>query len=208
MNLRETFVSECCVEYCFGTTIDLPTNNRVLAAYRHLSEQLDFRRYGILDLVPSYTALALHLTPESPLIDDMSPIRQSIDEASDTPPQGREIVINATYDGEDLASVCQNTGLDEAELIALHSGRPYRIAMLGFRPFFPYLLGLDPRLHLPRRDTPRSRVPKGSIAIAAGQTGIYPEASPGGWHLIARTDFDAYETLRPGDTIIFRSLPC
>ena len=77
--------------------------------------------------------------------------------------------------------------MSEAEGIALHTGRDYRIFMLGFLPGFPYLGGLDERLFTPRLNTPRTAIPAGAVGIGGEQTGIYPIASPGGWQLIGRT---------------------
>jgi KipI family sensor histidine kinase inhibitor len=112
--------------------------------------------------------------------------------------------------GPDLEEVAQRLGLTAAEVVALHAGRPYRIFCLGFAPGFPLAGVLDPRLELPRRDAPRARVPPGSVAIAGRQTGIYPTASPGGWHLLGRTPLTLFRPERvppvvwgPGDSIVF-----
>ncbi|HSC87895.1 MAG TPA: carboxyltransferase domain-containing protein, partial [Polyangiaceae bacterium] len=100
---------------------------------------------------------------------------------------GTEHRIEVAYDGPDLAELSARTGLAERELIELHSGAEYQVEFLGFAPGFAYLGGLDPRLRLPRRGTPRPRVAAGSLAIAEGYTGIYPFDGPGGWHLLGRT---------------------
>ena len=210
MNFSEHVISETCIEYRFGEAIDIATNDKVLRAYHVLKQSFDTRSYKIRDILPTYTTLAIHFEPDSPLFDDTAPLRDAVKRASEysASVEGKHILIDVRYDGMDTEEVCRQNGLTLEELIALHTGRSYRIAMLGFRPYFPYLLGLDERLDLPRRKSPRTHVAKGSVAIAAGQTGIYPEASPGGWHIIGHTDFDAYKTLRPGDTITFRSIPC
>lgn len=113
----------------------------------------------------------------------------------------------------DLPEAAAALGLSEAALIALHSGARYRVAFLGFQPGFAYLEGLPAALHLPRRATPRERVPAGSVAIAAGLCGIYPADSPGGWWLIghcAQPLFDARAEpccwLQPGDELQFEAL--
>jgi KipI family sensor histidine kinase inhibitor len=96
----------------------------------------------------------------------------------------REIQIGVRYDGPDLDEVARKLGRSRDELVALHTGAVYTVESIGFAPGFAYLTGLDPRLQLPRRDTPRPRAPAGSLAIAAAYTTVYPFESPGGWHLI------------------------
>jgi 5-oxoprolinase (ATP-hydrolysing) subunit B len=125
-------------------------------------------------------------------------------------PAGRLVEIGVRYDGEDLTEVAERLGLEVAEVVARHSAPTYTVACLGFSRGFPYLDGLDPVLRLPRRDTPRARVPAGSVAIAAEQAGIYPQTSPGGWHLLGRTDAVLFDPgreppalLAPGDRVRF-----
>jgi KipI family sensor histidine kinase inhibitor len=102
---------------------------------------------------------------------------------ADTEPV-REIELRASYGGDDLDEVARATGLTTAEVIARHAAATYTVDMLGFRPGFAYLTGLDRSLVLPRRATPRTRVPAGALAIADVYTAVYPSESPGGWHLI------------------------
>jgi KipI family sensor histidine kinase inhibitor len=123
---------------------------------------------------------------------------------------GRLVEIGVRYDGEDLTDVAERLGVEVAEVVARHSAPTYTVACLGFSRGFPYLDGLDPVLRLPRRDTPRARVPAGSVAIAAEQAGIYPQTSPGGWHLLGRTDAVLFDPgreppalLAPGDRVRF-----
>jgi KipI family sensor histidine kinase inhibitor len=115
-------------------------------------------------------------------------------------------------DGPDLADVATATGLTEREVVALHAGVEHRVLVLGFQPGFAYLGGLPAALELPRRATPRVRVPAGSVAIAGRQTGMYPFATPGGWHVIGRTDARLWDPaadpparLAPGDRVRFIS---
>lgn len=97
------------------------------------------------------------------------------------------LMLPVLYDGEDLATVVQQCGLLSVDdVIALHSQSALYVGAIGFAPGFAYLGGLDERLTLPRRSSPRARVPAGSVAIAAGQSALYPQASPGGWHLLGR----------------------
>ncbi len=120
---------------------------------------------------------------------------------------GATHTIGVVYDGEDLASVAAAIGQSAQDVVALHSGAEYRVAMLGFLPGFAYLRGLPPELRLPRR-APRPRVPANSVAIAAEYGGVYPFASPGGWHLLGRAaNFQAFgasgAALAIGDVVRF-----
>jgi KipI family sensor histidine kinase inhibitor len=123
---------------------------------------------------------------------------------------GRLVEIAVRYDGDDLPDVAARLGLDVAEVIARHAAPTYTVACLGFSRGFPYLEGLDAVLRLPRRDSPRARVPAGAVAIAADQAGIYPQAMPGGWHVLGRTDAVLFDEtaeppclLAPGDQVRF-----
>lgn len=130
---------------------------------------------------------------------------------ADLPPlHGRDIEIPVLYNGEDLSLVAEATGLNVDEVIALHSGTTYDAAFAGFAPGYVYCTGLDPRLHLPRRPSPRVAVPAGSVAIADVYTAVYPQASPGGWHLLGTTDVPLFDLhadepalIRPGDRVRF-----
>jgi KipI family sensor histidine kinase inhibitor len=126
---------------------------------------------------------------------------------------GREVVLDVVYDGTDLADIAAAAGLSVADVVALHSGAVYRCDFCGFAPGFAYLAGLDPRLHLPRRATPRTSVPAGSVAIAGPYTAAYPSASPGGWHLLGRTDVALWDLdadppalITPGTTVRFNPI--
>lgn len=166
---------------------------------------------GVLDIVPSFASLAVHFGRA-----DGGMIREWIlsVEFSDGFPAGEEKVIPVCYggeDGPDLPEVADTLGLSVDEVISLHSGAAYTVAAVGFSPGFPYLSGLPERLRLPRRTTPRLSVPAGSVAMAAGQAGIYSFSSPGGWHLLGRTDvalFDVHSErpsfLLPGDRVRFQ----
>ena len=114
--------------------------------------------------------------------------------------------------GEDLEEAAALARMTPEDLIRIHSGRDYRVYMLGFLPGFPYLGGMDPAIAVPRKQTPRTRIPAGSVGIGGSQTGIYPSESPGGWQLIGRTPLrllkengaGGWKTLcRPGDTVRF-----
>jgi KipI family sensor histidine kinase inhibitor len=104
--------------------------------------------------------------------------------APDDPDPGRDLALPAVYDGPDLADVARALGRTPEDVRGLHAAATYTVETMGFSPGFAYLAGLPPALELPRRTTPRTRVPAGSIAIAGLQTAVYPFDSPGGWHLI------------------------
>ncbi|MDQ1021094.1 5-oxoprolinase subunit B family protein [Streptomyces afghaniensis] len=105
------------------------------------------------------------------------------------PPRARAVVeLPVRYDGPDLADVAAHWGVPEREVARLHSGTDFRVAFCGFAPGFGYLTGLPPRYDVPRRATPRTAVPAGSVALAGPYTGVYPRSSPGGWQLIGTTD--------------------
>jgi KipI family sensor histidine kinase inhibitor len=119
-------------------------------------------------------------------------------------------VIPTRYDGPDLDSVAERVQMSRAAVILAHSSREYHVLAIGFLPGWGYLGPLDPALSLPRRTTPRTRVPAGSVAIAGAQTGVYPRVTPGGWHLIGSTDVvlfdpqrDPPSLLRAGDRVRF-----
>lgn len=131
---------------------------------------------------------------------------------------GQVYEIPVVYDGPDLDAIAACVGVSVEEVVRMHSDPLYTVRMLGFSPGFPYLDGLDSRLHLERRETPRMRIDPGSVAIGGPHAGIYSVASPGGWHLLGRTefsvfdvaqanrpavDFDAVFPLQPGDRIRF-----
>ncbi|MFH9008217.1 allophanate hydrolase subunit 1 [Streptomyces afghaniensis] len=105
------------------------------------------------------------------------------------PPRARAVVeLPVRYDGPDLADVAAHWGVPEREVARIHAGTEFRVAFCGFAPGFGYLTGLPPRYDVPRRATPRTAVPAGSVALAGPYTGVYPRSSPGGWQLIGTTD--------------------
>ncbi len=163
---------------------------------------------GVTEIVPAArTVLVVH--------DGADPARiaASLDAGSGTlPPPIGTVRIPVRYDGPDLEEVAAATGLGVDDVVALHSGATYRVAFCGFLPGFAYLVGLPERLRLPRRLTPRPRVAAGSVAIADEFSGVYPSASPGGWHLLGRTDVCLWDPdrtppglLLPGSAVVFEA---
>lgn len=159
------------------------------------------RHLGVVDVVLAYSKVAVFADPD--VVDTgvlERNLRISIGEVSDpiaSPIAGRTHQIPVLYDGEDLKHVSERVGLSIDGVISLHSGRVYGVMAVGFLPGFPYAGELSAELSgLARRDSPRSRVPAGSVAIAGAQMGIYPRESPGGWHLLGRTPLIIADPIR------------
>ena len=194
---------------------DVETSARVVAMAEASRRRCG---YALRDVVVGYHTLTVYFDPltiDARWLEDQ--LRQvSQEHAFEKPGSRATIEVPVCYGGElgpDLASVADRAGCSEEDVIRLHSGRDYRVFVVGFVPGFAYMGPVDPRLALPRRSNPRTRVPAGSVAIAAGQTGIYPVETPGGWHLIGRTyvrPFDESRAepalFRPGDRVVFRSI--
>jgi len=174
------------------------------------------QRFGaaVTDLVAGWTSLLVHYDPLQLTLAEMQaglePLLADWPGAVQGGEGGRLHEVPTLYAGPDLAEVAERCGLSQAEVIARHSGRDYQVGAVGFMPGFAFLGELDERLALPRRSTPRTAVPAGSLAIAERQTAVYPQASPGGWNLIGRclwTVFDAKAEppclLAPGDRVRF-----
>ena len=142
----------------------------------------------VIDLVPSWTTLLVHYdllqSSYAGLVVRLEPLLEVWLDQPVLPPTGRSLELPVWYAGEDLAHVARVCDLHVDDVIELHSAAQYRVGALGFAPGFAYMRELDARLALPRRSTPRTRIPAGSVAIAERQTAVYPQASPGGWHLL------------------------
>lgn len=172
--------------------------------------------------VPSYESVLVPFDPDALEADAavarLAALVEGVGAAADTAPDRRPIVeISTRYggpDGPDLDEVAERLGRSPAEVAALHAGRVYVVHMLGFSPGFAYLGTLPRSLAVPRREVPRTRVPAGSVAIAARQTAVYPIASPGGWNVIGHTEAVLWDPLRdpptpvgPGRRVRFVPLP-
>jgi len=149
---------------------------------------------GVVELVPAYRTLLVVADPEqAEALDELAARLPALELPPAEAVVGDPVEIPVSYDGEDLPEVAALTGLDAEEVVRRHTAPEYTVAFLGFSPGFPYLVGLDPSLEVPRRDTPRTSIPAGSVGLAGGQTGIYPTASPGGWRLIGRTEATLFD---------------
>jgi inhibitor of KinA len=186
-------------------SIDVATSGRVIAMAAAVQARCGtFLR----DLVVGYCTLTLYFDPlavDAGWLEEEA--RQAfLDTGATETPEGPLVDVPVCYGGDlgpDLADVAAAAGMSEVDVIAVHSEMVYRVYMLGFTPGFAYMASVDPRLAVPRRAVPRSRVPTGSVAIAAGQTAVYPAETPGGWHLIGRTRVMPFDPARP-EPFLFR----
>lgn len=193
-----------------GDVLDAALNARVHA----LARQVENLR-GVTVTVPGYTTL---LVEYEPAMCDYDVLCRDIENAlgatdAAVMPETRMIEIPTRYGGEfgpDLDFVAQHNGMTTEQIVWRHTQDTYRVFMIGFSPGFPYLGIVNEKIAAPRLETPRKRVPAGSVAIAGRQTGIYPRESPGGWRLIGRTDVKLFDPLcepptllRAGDRVKF-----
>ncbi len=168
---------------------------------------------GVTDVVLAYQSASVHVDPDLGDVEAVGTALHRLALPEGAPEPGRLLAIPVLYDGADLAEVAGRVGLSVEVLVGLHAGEPYAVYAIGFQPGFPYAGYLPTPLDVvPRRPEPRVRVPAGSVAIAAGQTGIYPAELPGGWNLIGRTPLVIVDLaagrfpIRAGDRLRFEPI--
>ena len=185
------------VRVCLGGEIHPDISARVMALDASLARD---PIPGVRECVPGYAALLVHYMPERVGYAELARAREErLREQAPPPEEGPVLEIPVFYGGEegpDLAFVARHCGMSEEEVIRRHTAVELRVYMLGFSPGFTYLGGMDPALATPRRQTPRVRLAAGSVGIAGEQTGVYPQASPGGWQIIGRTPLKLYDPER------------
>lgn len=193
-DVKVILASDDSIAIIFEDMIDECINRRLT----HLSHLIREEAYlGVIEVVASYRILQVYFEP---LTCDYKSLIQWIESTLSTmtvPNLGDSelIEVPVCYDprlGIDMAYVCKQKGMDRQTLIRLHSERDYRVYMLGFTPGFPYLGGMNQEIAIPRKETPRLKIQRGSVGIAGNQTGIYPLDSPGGWQIIGRTPLDLF----------------
>jgi KipI family sensor histidine kinase inhibitor len=206
---------DCALQVRFGDAIDPALNDRVQALARSLQTR---PIHGVRETLPAYCTLLILYDPCRVAYKKLLERVQKRLATLQTAPfsGGRGFVLPVCYGGvfgEDLPFVAQHSGLTAEKVIQLHTAREYRIYMLGFLPGFAYLGGLDEKLHTPRLENPREKIPAGAVGIGGAQTGVYPLASPGGWRLIGRTPVRPFDPrraepilYRAGDRIRFRAI--
>ena len=201
LNMDElTFLAcaDCAVTVEISREISEKTNKKV----RFLADGIRQRRIrGIIDCVSTFRSITIYYDP---LIITVGTLQKKVcriyEAFQEEAVAGKRIFhIPVCYEEEyapDMEYVCDATGLTPEEVIEIHSSVDYLIYMLGFLPGFPYLGGMDERIAVPRMESPRTKIPAGSVGIGGNQTGIYPLDSPGGWRLIGRTPVKLYDINR------------
>lgn len=183
----------------FGDEPDLALNARVHALARDLDNQ---PIGGLRNLVPGYVSLLVEFDPQHAYAEDLvDELHARAELTAEAKPfsTGKLHMIPTVYGGEcgpDLEDVATRLHMPPAEVVEQHTAAEMQIYMIGFSPGYPYIGDLPERMRLPRRDTPRERVPAGSVAIAGLQTGIYTRDMPGGWHIIGRTPLPLFDEHR------------
>jgi inhibitor of KinA len=196
----------------FGTTIDDRLSDQVIALDRALT---DDPPDGLIECVPTYRSLMIHYDPLVLTRDALADhVRNRLRQPPATPRDPVLWHIPACYDADfadDLAQVADTARMTPSDVIRLHAGATYRVAMYGFAPGWAYLSGLPAALSVPRRASPRARIPGQSLIIAGGQAIVAGDAMPSGWHILGRTPERLFASDRNppflvavGDAITFR----
>ena len=188
--MEATIINEQTLMINFKNEISEDTYNQIIYTTQYIKNK---NLQAINEIIPSYRAIMVTFDQHKIDIDELIQQLQldsinykHIDKASNN----KVVHIPVLYGsdaGPDLSEVAKYNGLTSEEVIEIHTSKQYLIYMLGFMPGFPYLGGLDSRIHMPRRSEPRVRIAAGSVGIANNQTGLYPLDSPGGWQIIGRT---------------------
>jgi len=200
----------------FGNAIDININNKVLALCNAISSS---KILGVDECVLTYRSLLVYYDPLKTsyerLVFQLKDFEYRLDEFG-SQIKRRIVEVPTCYGGAhgpDLSYVAKYHNLTEEEVIRVHSEREYPVLMIGFIAGFPYLGEVASEIATPRLETPRLKVPAGSVGIAEKQTGIYPKESPGGWRLIGRTPLKLFDPswpqpalLQPGDVVMFKPI--
>jgi KipI family sensor histidine kinase inhibitor len=199
----------------FGRSIDPEVNRRVLALDRDMALEAV---PGVTETVPTYRSLLVHYDPVqigfAELSEKILALAQRPVPAAAAARRWRVPVVYGGDYGIDLDDVARAHGLTTGEIVARHAGGDYRVAMIGFTPGFAYLSGLDPSIATPRRESPRTETPPGTISIGGVQACVQCLAAPSGWHLLGRTPVRTFHPHRdpvflmePGDAVTFHAIP-
>ncbi len=224
MNYKIFPISENALTIDFGNEISVEFNEKVIQIACFIEKN---KFAGFIELIPAYSSLTVFY--------DLITVRKNYENFSNAfsavknlvefglkslptvkKIEPRLIKIPVNYSKEfapDLEFVALRARLSQAEVVKIHTSGLYRVFMIGFLPAFAYLGEVDPRIATPRRETPRTKIEKGSVGIAGRQTGIYPLESPGGWQIIGQTDLEMFQPasenislLKTGDLVRFYDL--
>jgi inhibitor of KinA len=205
----------------FGNLVDENINKKLITLFRQLRQHASPK---ILDIIPAYSSLTVYYDVAAAALPGKSAFEVMagmIEGMTATPHSSVEESSNlfeipvcyAEKFAPDMAALAAQKGLSVREVIQIHTGRTYRVYMLGFLPGFAYMGTVDERISLPRKQDPRSKVLAGAVGIAGNQTGIYPLESPGGWQIIGRTPMQIFNRdkerpvlLQAGDSVNFYSI--
>ncbi|MFA4842115.1 MAG: carboxyltransferase domain-containing protein, partial [Agrococcus sp.] len=175
---------------------DLDEAMRLLPALR------DARLPGITELVPAARTVLVRFDPTAVGAEALTALLLAVRPAEATAASGDVVTIEVRYDGQDLAEVARLLGVAPEEVVARHQAATWTVAFTGYAPGFGYLVGDDPLFDVPRRSSPRTRIPAGSVGLAGRFSGVYPRESPGGWQLIGRTDAPMWDLRRPQPALL------
>ena len=167
--------------------------DEVLALYAAL---VDTKLDGVIDLVPAASTVLLVIDPTATSLSTVTAAVRTVTPRRGDQKEGELVEIPVTYDGEDLGEVASLFGWDVDEVVRQHSGQEWKVAFCGFAPGFGYLTSDSWTQDVPRRSSPRTKVPPGSVALAGEFCGVYPRESPGGWQLIGRTEVRVFDLAR------------
>lgn len=210
--MRFSPLGDRAVTITLGRSIDEPTHRLV----RAVTAALDSGPAGITDRVPAFASVTVHYDPAhveagddpaaSPYTRFVAALAKHLDQIrADALPEPRTVEIPVCYGGAlgpDLDDVASRHGMMPDDVIRLHSSAEYLVYMVGFMPGFAYLGGLPDEIATPRRSSPRTAVPAGSVGIGGQQTGVYPLESPGGWNLIGRTPVRVFDLARDPSSLL------
>jgi KipI family sensor histidine kinase inhibitor len=187
--------------------VELDDLDEVLAYYAALVEE---RPDGVLDIVPAARTVLLVTDPGRVELSDLERVVRGLKPRYGTRAEGELVELPVVYDGEDLRDVASLLSCDPEEVVRRHTTEEWTVAFCGFAPGFGYLTSPEGTWDIPRRSSPRTRVPAGAVALAGEFSGVYPRESPGGWQLIGRTtvaifdlDREPAALLRPNTRVRF-----
>ena len=193
-----------------GTTallVELDDLEQVQGLYDAL---IDDPPSGVVDVVPAARTVLVVVDPAATTLDALARSLQGTTPRTGQRGHGELVEVPVVYDGEDLADAAALLGWDAPELVRRHTSAQWSVAFCGFAPGFGYLVAPDWPVEVPRRSSPRTKVPPGAVALAGGFSGVYPRESPGGWQLVGRTPLAVFDLardpaalLRPGVRVRF-----